>query len=180
MRSSRLRRIAAGPGLEPAAAQSYRVRAGFAGRPVLSFSTTSFLLQTGPRPPALLLRRGEVDEPELRVQYRVFLVPQNPRLHQHVAIATDSEAPGGVDLDDPRHLAVQPVAFGARRQPDRLLVEAVVFLNRRAGIVALVDVLAEQELHEVVGVGLVGDPRGRAHLQLALLLELQELGELVL
>ena len=69
---------------------------------------------------------------------------------------------------------------GGIRHPQRLLVQFVVLGNVRAAVVALVDVLAVEELHEVIGVGVVGDPRRRTHLQLAFLLELEELGKAVL
>src|SRR5947199_9972373 len=105
-----------------------------------------------------LPRRVDIDVLPLRVENRMLLIPQHPRLDQHVAVAADAEPPRRVGLDDAGHLVVEPVAFGSRGNADALLVELVVLGNGRAGIVALEDILAVEKLHEVVCIGIVGDP----------------------
>src|SRR6266545_6900369 len=55
---------------------------------------------------------GHVDELPFRMQDRMLLVAEDPRLHQLVAIAADVESPRRVRLDDLRHLVVQLVALG--------------------------------------------------------------------
>ena len=62
----------------------------------------------------------------------------------------------------------------------RFPVEGIVFRNRPAAVVALIRIRSVEELHEIVAVRIVGDPRRDTADELALLLELQELREFVL
>src|SRR6266700_6066953 len=122
--------------------------------------------------------RPDVDVLPLGVQDGMLLVPEHLRLHDLVAVTADVEPPRGIGLDDLRHLVIELVALGRRRrEPDGLFVELVVLGDLRAGVVVLMDILAVEQLHEVVGIGIVGDPRGRTHHDLAFLFRLDLIRE---
>src|SRR3954469_15213920 len=104
----------------------------------------------------------------------------HPWLEERIAIAAVAEDPHAVDLHDARHLAVEPVARVAVRKEARLLVAAIEFRRAVAGVVALSGVRAIEKLHEVIAVGVVGDPCRAPHHQPALVLQLVQFREAVL
>ena len=88
----------------------------------------------------------------------MLAITEHVGLRQHVPIASDIEPPRSVRLDQPGHLMVKTIALGSGRHPNGLFVELVILGNVRARVVALPDILAVEQLHEVIGVRIVGDP----------------------
>ncbi|EGF32789.1 hypothetical protein IMCC9480_1907 [Oxalobacteraceae bacterium IMCC9480] len=107
----------------------------------------------------------------------MLLVADHARLRHHVAIARVAHALGRVQLHDAGHLVINQVALGAVRQLLRGAVQLVVGRNLDAAIVVLAGVRAVVQLHEIVAIGIVGNPWRGAGLQLAGLFGFQQIRE---
>src|SRR6266567_2311097 len=122
----------------------------------------------------------DIEVHPFREQYRMLLVADHLRLDEHVAKARIVQLDDAVDLDHAPELAIELVPLRRGGHALGLLVGAVPLRALEASIVVLVAVGPVEELHEIVAVGIIRDPRGGPGQQLARALLHQLLGKLVL